>query len=160
MWRANSVKHRAVGKDWGQEEKGTTEDEMLNVWDMPIVLMLRRKSKAKSEWVRILFQVGGVKAPKKQAHSNRARAGRWPADSKANIQRPIRVLNKGEHHTPCTSHTLLMHPLPRTGSRNRESRRQRQTLTMIGTQVSHCHGQLLVHIKQDQPVSYKVKEEC
>ena len=28
MWRADSS-HRDAGKDWGQEEKGTTEDEMV-----------------------------------------------------------------------------------------------------------------------------------
>ena len=28
MWRANSEKDPDAGKDWGQEEKGTTEDEM------------------------------------------------------------------------------------------------------------------------------------
>ena len=29
--KSNSGKHPAAGKDWGQEEKGTAEDEMLNV---------------------------------------------------------------------------------------------------------------------------------
>ena len=29
MWRADSWKDPDAGKDWGQEEKGTTEDEMV-----------------------------------------------------------------------------------------------------------------------------------
>ena len=29
MWRANSFEKTDAGKDWGQEEKGTTEDEMV-----------------------------------------------------------------------------------------------------------------------------------
>ena len=29
MWRADSGKDPDAGKDWGQEEKGTTEDEMV-----------------------------------------------------------------------------------------------------------------------------------
>ena len=30
MWRINSSEKIDAGKDWGQEEKGTTEDEMLD----------------------------------------------------------------------------------------------------------------------------------
>ena len=29
MWRADSLEKTGAGKDWGQEEKGTTEDEMV-----------------------------------------------------------------------------------------------------------------------------------
>ena len=29
MWRADSLEKTHAGKDWGQEEKGTTEDEMV-----------------------------------------------------------------------------------------------------------------------------------
>ena len=29
MWRADSLEDPDAGKDWGQEEKGTTEDEMV-----------------------------------------------------------------------------------------------------------------------------------
>ena len=29
MWRANSLENRDAGKDWGQEEKGATEDEIV-----------------------------------------------------------------------------------------------------------------------------------
>ena len=28
MWRVDSLEDSDAGKDWGQEEKGTTEDEM------------------------------------------------------------------------------------------------------------------------------------
>ena len=29
MWRANSLEDSDTGKDWGQEKKGVTEDEMV-----------------------------------------------------------------------------------------------------------------------------------
>ena len=29
MWRADSLEKTDAGKDWGQEEKGTTEEEMV-----------------------------------------------------------------------------------------------------------------------------------
>ena len=29
MWRADSLEKTDAGKDWGQEEKGMTEDEMV-----------------------------------------------------------------------------------------------------------------------------------
>ena len=29
MWRVDSLEKTAAGRDWGQEEKGTTEDEMV-----------------------------------------------------------------------------------------------------------------------------------
>ena len=32
MWRADSLEDSDAGRDWGQEEKGTTEDEMVMRW--------------------------------------------------------------------------------------------------------------------------------
>ena len=29
MWRADSLEETVAGKDWGQEEKGATEDEVV-----------------------------------------------------------------------------------------------------------------------------------
>ena len=31
MWRTDSLEKTDAGKDWGQEEKGKTEDEMVDV---------------------------------------------------------------------------------------------------------------------------------
>ena len=35
MWRADSGKNPHAGKDWGQEEKGATEDEMVG-WHLRV----------------------------------------------------------------------------------------------------------------------------
>ena len=53
MQRVDSLEKTHAGRDWGQEEKGTTEDEMLDGVDVP------NMSKGIFEWEGDLDHEGG-----------------------------------------------------------------------------------------------------